>query len=274
MYEQYRPSRFSLMPLVVKNLLIINGLFFLGTMVMRDTIQFDLTETLGLYFFKSEKFEAYQIVSHLFMHGSFFHIFSNMLALWMFGTAIENVWGSKKFLIYYLITGLGAAFLHTTVNYFEIHKLETAVSAYISQPGVNNFEYFVNNSVPDMFRPQFRQLLEAWSQYPGSKGYLDNSVSLAKELLQFKMDIPTVGASGAVFGVLLAFGMMFPNSLIYVYFAIPIRAKYFVAIYAALELWQGIANNPTDNVAHFAHLGGMLFGFILMKYWGVGRKYY
>lgn len=276
MQEQYRPSGFSYMPPVVKNLLIINGLLFLATQVLASTIHIDLTDKLGLFFFHSDKFHPYQIITHLFMHGNFFHIFSNMLALWMFGTAIENVLGSKRFFVYYMITGLGAAFLHTMVNYYEIHQLETAVSAYLKNPGLENFEWFTIHHVPEVFRSSFQDLINSWTQHPSGMGYLENSVSLCKELLQVKLDIPTVGASGAVFGVLLAFGMMFPNTLIYFYFAIPIRAKYFVMLYAGFELWQGVSNNPADNVAHFAHIGGMIFGFILMQKWGFGirKKYY
>jgi membrane associated rhomboid family serine protease len=125
--------------------------------------------------------------------------------------------------------------------------------------------------VPSSFRPVFDQLVTAWEELPDSASAKDNSISLVRELVQYKMNIPTVGASGAVFGVLLAFGMLFPNSLIYVFFALPIKAKYFVILYGAFELYSGLQNNPSDNVAHFAHLGGMLFGFILIKYWNRNR---
>lgn len=272
--NQYRPSGFSYLPLVVKNLLIINGLFFLATYVLANTMQINLTEKLGLYYFGSEKFRPYQIITHLFMHGSMAHIFSNMFALWMFGTAIENIWGPKKFLSYYMVTGLGAALLHTFINYLEISGLQQAVMAYLSDPTLPNFEQFVFTKVPAEYKSIFNQVLDAWAQ-SGNEAYREQSMALSKELLTRYMDIPTVGASGAVFGVLLAFGMMFPNSMIYVFFAIPIRAKYFVAIYAFIELYLGAANNPGDNVAHFAHLGGMLFGYFLIRYWNRNRfKHY
>lgn len=269
--NNYRPQGFSFLPLVVKNLLIINGLLFLATYVFKSSIGLDLTEYLALYYPGSAHFRPYQFITHLFMHGSLFHIFSNMFALWMFGTAIENVWGPKRFLIFYIVTGLGAALLHTAVNYVEISNLQSAIDTFKSTGTPAAFESFVFNSVPSEFKSVFVQVSDAWNASPASISLKENAYSLTSELVQYKMNIPTVGASGAVFGVLLAFGMMFPNAMIYVFLAIPIRAKYFVILYGLFELYSGIQNNPGDNVAHFAHLGGMLFGFILIKYWNRNR---
>lgn len=246
---QYRPARFSMMPLVVKNLLIINGLFFLATISMAGAFHFDLIKTLGLYMPGSPDFEPYQLITHMFMHANFSHIFFNMFALWMFGTAIENLMGPKRFLTYYLITGFGAAFLHLGVSYLEMINLRSELLA-------------AGYTTSDL-----RQFIESGSYrvLPGvSERTLVNYLT--------KFFIPTVGASGAVFGILLAFGMFFPNSYIYLFFAIPIKAKYFVMAYGALELFFGIANRPGDNIAHFAHLGGMLFGFLLIRYWRKKRK--
>lgn len=271
MNNQYRPGGFSILPPVVKNLLIINGLVFLISYVLGDKTGFNMTEKFGLYYFQSEYFRPWQLVTHLFMHGGFFHLFSNMLALWMFGSTLENYWGPKRFLIYYMVTGLGAAALHMFVNYIEISHLQNAASAFLGDPDVNTFENFVFNNVPSVYKPVFTQMLDAWHQAPQDPAYRSNAVSLVRELIIAKMNIPTVGASGAVFGVLLAFGMTFPNSIIYVYFALPIKAKYFVILYGLFELYSGIQNNPTDNIAHFAHLGGMLFGFIMIRYWNRNR---
>jgi len=239
MYQ--RPGRFSLLPEVIKNLLIINGLFFLATVVMGNVLQLGLIETLGLYLPGSPQFEPYQLITHMFMHGNLGHIFFNMFALWMFGYTLENIWGSRKFLIYYLVTGLGAAMLHLGINLTEA--------------------YFLQQELLDM-----GYSLAELQQVRGSASY-SGAWPPALQNYALKYGIPTVGASGAVFGVLLAFGMMFPNQYIYVYFALPIKAKYFVAIYGALELYNGIANDPDSNVAHFAHLGGMLFGYFLIRYW-------
>ena len=228
----YRPTSFRELPEIIKNLLIINGLLFLATISL-ESYGIDLTQLLGLHQFQSEDFMPHQLITHFFMHGNFTHLFFNMFALWMFGKILENVWGAKRFLIYYMTTALGAAALHLAVSQYQIYEL--------------------SNEVPN--------LIEL-----AKKGLYNPSNENSLRLTQL-VTTPTVGASGAVFGILLAFGMLFPNTLLYIYFAIPIKAKYFVMIYGALELYSGLSNNPADNVAHFAHLGGMLFGYILLKYW-------
>ena len=228
----YRPTSFRELPEIIKNLLIINGLLFLATISL-ESYGIDLTQLLGLHQFQSEDFMPHQLITHFFMHGNFTHLFFNMFALLMFGKILENVWGAKRFLIYYITTALGAAALHLAVSQYQIYEL--------------------SNEVPN--------LIEL-----AKKGLYNPSNENSLRLTQL-VTTPTVGASGAVFGILLAFGMLFPNTLLYIYFAIPIKAKYFVMIYGALELYLGLSNNPADNVAHFAHLGGMLFGFLLLKYW-------
>ena len=236
----YRPGNFRQLPEVVKNLLIINGLFFLATITL-DGMGFDMYQFFGLHQFQSAKFMPHQLITHLFMHGNFTHLFFNMFALWMFGKVLENVWGGKKFLIYYMITGLGAAAIHLGVSQYEIMSLQ----AQISSIDLNTI------------------LNEGGDILAGGQNYTNPIMGKLNLLIH----TPTVGASGAVFGVLLAFGMLFPNALLYIYLAIPIKAKYFVILYGLLELYAGISNNPADNVAHFAHLGGMIFGFLLIKYW-------
>jgi len=236
----YRPSRFSHLPEVVKNLLIINGLFFLATITL-DGMGFDMYRFFGLHQFQSDDFMPHQLVTHIFMHGNFTHLFFNMFALWMFGKVLENVWGGKRFLIYYMITGLGAAAIHLGVSQYEIMSLQTQIST-------TDLNRLLNEG---------KNILE------NNQNYINPIMSKLNLLIY----TPTVGASGAVFGVLLAFGMLFPNALLYIYLAIPIKAKYFVILYGLLELYAGISNNPADNVAHFAHLGGMIFGFLLIKYW-------
>jgi len=236
----YRPTSFRELPEIIKNLLIINGLLFLATISL-ESYGIDLTQLLGLHQFQSEDFMPHQLITHFFMHGNFTHLFFNMFALWMFGKILENVWGAKRFLTYYLITALGAAALHLGVSQYEIMSLQ-------SQINPSDLNILLENG---------KQVLE------GNQNYTHPLMGK----LNLLINTPTVGASGAVFGILLAFGMLFPNTLLYIYFAIPIKAKYFVMIYGALELYSGLSNNPADNVAHFAHLGGMLFGYILLKYW-------
>lgn len=239
--QQYRPNSFSLLPLVVKNLLIINGLFFLTTLVLQTQVNYDLSDTLGLHYPLSDDFQPWQLVSYMFMHGSFMHLFFNMFALWMFGNTLENHWGPKRFLIYYMITGIGAGIIQIAVAHFRLMPLYSEISA-------EDLNLVLNQGAEILQRGQ-----NFSEPVAGKINLLVNSV--------------TVGASGAVFGILLAFGMLFPNTMLYIYFAIPIKAKWFVILYGAVELYSGIANSQGDNVAHFAHLGGMLFGFILIKFW-------
>ncbi len=229
------------MPLVVKNLLIINVLFFLGTIAGEQAFQIDLSRYLALHFPGSELFRPHQLVTYMFMHGSFSHILFNMFALWMFGNALENVWGPKRFLTYYMITGVGAGLIQILITYIQVMSVESQMA------------------------PQLIEMVrnEGLAIFLEGKNYVD---PLAGKL-NILLNTATVGASGSVFGLLLGFGMLFPNALIYLYFAIPVKAKYFVMGYGALELFSGISNNPNDNVAHFAHLGGMIFGYLLLLFW-------
>lgn len=222
-FRYYRPDAF---PPVVKNLLIVNVLVFVAQMTFENSESINLENLFALHDVRSVYFKPHQLVTHLFMHGGISHIFFNMFALWMFGQTLESRFGSKRFLIFYLISGLGAALLHLAVLYFEL------------QPVWDAFQTFPAEQQAEL---------------------LTNPL--------FKLNIPTVGASGAVFGCLAAFGYLFPNTMIYVYFLLPIKAKWFVLIYAGLELWMGVRNSAGDNVAHFAHLGGALAGFILVLIW-------
>ena len=269
--REFRPLGNTIFPPVVKNLLIINGIVFLATNVFQNSLGFDMYEHFALFYYESPNFRIWQFITHLFMHGDFMHIFSNMLALWMFGAVLENFFGSKKFLQYYILTGLGAALLHTGVQYIELSSFIENSKEYIANPTLGRFGQFIENTVPDAYQRDFNSLYNFWQADPTSLRAKNNSSELVKQLTDIKINVPTVGASGAVFGLLLAFGMLFPNALIYLYFFFPLKAKYFVFFYGLFELYSGIANNPEDNVAHFAHLGGMLIGFILIKLWRVRR---
>jgi membrane associated rhomboid family serine protease len=269
-YQQIRPTSFNILPVVVKNILIINTILWLAETVFEKQLGFSLNENFGLYYPLSSLFSPVQYVSHLFLHGNFMHLLSNMFALWMFGTILENFWGPKRFLIYYFATGLGAAFIHTLSGWYEINELSKTISVYAAGPNMVDFLALMQNNVSYITRDgldAINTFINQWEMMPDNAAVAHESIQYAKELIQYKMNIPTVGASGAVFGVLLAFGMLFPNNVIYLYFAIPIKAKYFVILYGLFELYSGFSNNPGDNVAHFAHLGGMLFGFFLIKFW-------
>jgi membrane associated rhomboid family serine protease len=269
MQQQYSPAGFSLLPPVVKNLLIINGLFYLATISFESAFGIDLVNLLGLHYYQSDLFRPYQFVSYMFLHGSFPHVMMNMFALWMFGYLLENVWGPKRFLTYYMVTGIGAGFIQTFVHWIDISSIQAAANTYAANPNLDGFIGFVKHHYPRYYESEgtLNSFISEWSIAKNAPGYASQSIDYVNQLLKLQMDVPTVGASGAVFGILLAFGMMFPNMLVYVYFLFPIKAKWIVIIYGALELYSGISNNPSDNVAHFAHLGGMIFGFFLIIYW-------
>jgi len=267
--QQYSPAGFRLLPPVVKNLLIINGLFYLATITFKNAFGIDLDNLLGLHFFKSDLFSPYQLVTYMFLHADFGHILWNMFALWMFGYLIENVWGPKRFLTYYLITGIGAGIIQILVSWLNFLPAEHAMNAYSSNPSIDSFVSFVNQYPPhsrDLFE-KLKIFLAEWNNNPFNQHYALQSNDYILQLWQDQISVPTIGASGAVYGILLAFGMMFPNMLVFIYFLFPIKAKWIVIIYGAIELFSGISNNPNDNVAHFAHLGGMIFGFFLILYW-------
>lgn len=201
---QFRSNQFSI-PEITKNIIIINAILFGATVLSENSV--NLYEHLALFHYTSDYFKPWQIITHMFMHGSFMHILFNMFGVWMFGSRLEQMWGAKRYINFYLITGLGAALLHTLVQSYEI-----------------------------------------------SQGLIGASV-------------PTVGASGALFGILVAFAMYWPNTELYIMFLpIPIKAKWAVIGYAAFELFAGLSGFQT-GIAHFAHLGGALFGFLLVKYW-------
>jgi membrane associated rhomboid family serine protease len=232
MSSQFSPGRFDVLPLVVKNIIIINGLFFLGTYVLGSNFGTDLIKIFGLRFPAASEFHLWQPITHLFMHGSINHILFNMFSFWMFGSVLENVWGAKRFLNFYIITGFGAAFLHYLIVYFlELLPLLTSVDLQIATASATQLTYL----------EQYREQI---------------------------LNMPNIiGASGAVAGIWIAFAYLFPNSTLYLFFAFPVKAKYLAAVYVLVELYQALQFNPNDNVAHFAHLGGMLFGFLIVKFW-------
>lgn len=238
-------------PTVTKNLLIINVLMFLGTFVAQ-TYGINLSDYLGLHFFLADKFNAAQLITYMFMHSGFAHLFFNMFALWMFGRTLEMVWGPSRFLTYYLVCGIGAGLIQevvASVSYFSI----------------------ASELTPELVDMVTKEGTQIWSNHM-------NYTNPQLAALNAALNSTTVGASGSIYGILLGFGMLFPNERMFIFpLPFPIKAKYFVIGYALIELFAGISNNPGDNIAHFAHLGGMIFGFILIIYWrkkNKGNGYY
>ncbi|MGL4364266.1 MAG: rhomboid family intramembrane serine protease [Bacteroidales bacterium] len=251
----------------VKIIIILNISLLVLTM-LAERVGINLTQVLGLYYPTSQHFHPYQFITHLFMHGGLMHLFFNMYALFIFGTTLEQVWGQKRFLTYYFVTGLGAALLHTTVNWIELSQVHQAAQGVLNTLTPDAFSTFVaENFIGKVNTDLIDKFVQAWDYDPQSPILMAQAESYVRQLLNMLVDIPTVGASGAVFGVLLAFGMLFPNTqLMLLIPPMPIKAKYFVMIYAGLELFLGF-QNPGSNIAHFAHIGGMLFGFFLIRYW-------
>lgn len=283
MSNQYRPNGFSLLPPVVKNLLIINGLFFLATLAAGSAFHIDLNNILGLHYMQAPAFRPFQVITYMFMHSTtnFTHILFNMFALWMFGNALENVWGSKRFLSYYILTGIGAAVVYSVWIAFELSPTLEAIDTFLANPSIAAFSAFQESSHFHVLNFDVQNHYNNFVNVYNANIGQDQSAALqacVNFMSAYKVDYlnahTVVGASGAVYGILLAYGMMFPNSIIYLYFAIPIKAKWFVLIFGLLELYSGISNRPGDNVAHFAHLGGMLFGLLILLYWKRRNTFY
>jgi len=256
---QYRTSQgfMANVPVVTKNLIIINALLWLTTLVLgRTGIQ--LEDYLGLRYIGSAHFLPTQLVTYMFMHdtGSFTHILFNMFAVYMFGRVIEQVWGSKRFLIFYLVTGVGAGLVQEITWYIDLRSFFDAVN-----------QYLINGDT---------SVLSRYLNITEGVIYPSEMVLAAKD--QVMNNMVTIGASGAVFGILLAFGMLFPNAPLYLLFIpIPIKAKYMVVGYGVIEFFAGVSRFTGDNVAHFAHLGGMLFGYFMIRYWkkkGIGNGFF
>lgn len=238
---------FNNLPPVLKNLIIINFIVYFAGMVLKQ-YGVDITDIFGMHYFQSENFKLFQIITYMFLHSysSFQHILFNMFGLFMFGRVLEQVWGSKRFLQYYMITGIGAGIIQMIVYYIRIKSLESGLD-------------------PETLSLVYREGLAALEQ---GKNFSDPILAQ----LNLFINTSTIGASGAVFGILLAFGMLFPNTEMYLMFIpIPIKAKYMVIGYGAIELVQGFSG-INSGVAHFAHLGGMLFGYILIRYWRKDTK--
>lgn len=214
-------------PTITKNLLIVNVVVFLATYLFRN-MGVDLNNVLGLHFFLAPDFHIYQLFTYMFAHGGFSHIFFNMFALWMFGCIVERTWGPKKFLTYYIVCGVGAGLFQELAQFAQ-------------------FYFIVSEHIPHFTLAQ--------------------TMKVANANAAFLNLWTTVGASGAVYGILLAFGMLYPEERIFIFpLPVPIKAKWFVMGYAAIELFMAYSSTG-DGVAHLAHLGGMVFGFFLIRYW-------
>ena len=253
-----RSSFLGNIPPAVLNLMIINLLFWVASQILPSTFGIDLVNLLGLHYWFSEKFNPLQLITYMFLHdtSSISHLFCNMFGVWMFGRTLEQVWGAKKFLFFYFVTGIGAGIIQELTWMIDLHGITTAMNTAIAE---NSGEALVPFS--NMF----------------TGGNIANATAL--DVIRLKQQIfnahVTVGASGALFGILLAFGWLFPEARMGLLFVpVMIPARIFVGIYAAFELFFGVTGFAFDNVAHFAHLGGMIFGAIVLWIWKKQGKLY
>lgn len=231
--NQFRPTGYNSLPEIIKNLLIINGLmFFAQNTFGGPTSTFNFEDIFALHAFQSDLFKPWQLITHMFLHGDLGHIFGNMLALWMFGSILENIWGPKQFLLFYFLCGIGAALIHLGILSFELMDATKYYHELITS-GATQGDYAI----------------EFMSRYKA------------------RVDVATLGASGAVFGILIAFVYLFPNTYIYLYFFIPLKAKWLGILYFSYELFFALRNSAGDNVARWAHVGGAVVGFILVYIW-------
>jgi membrane associated rhomboid family serine protease len=257
----------------VKSILILTIGVFVAQMLYISTFPVnmgeldELTRFLAIHAIGSEYFYPHQFLTHIFMHGSFFHILFNMYALYLFGTILESRWGAKQFVTYYIICGLGAGFIHIGVSTWEMQQLRAEIEAFSQNPTPEDFSALLHKHSPRLYEANIG-FLEQFGDKPTDQHYMDESLRFAETLYIKKLNVPTVGASGAVFGLLIAFGMLFPNvELLLLIPPIPIKAKYFVILYGCMEVYAIYQSNPEDNIAHFAHIGGFIVGFIMLKIW-------
>jgi hypothetical protein len=255
----------SLTP-IIKAIIVINIIVF-GVQSINPQYDRMIVSLFGLHYFTSEQFIPTQLVTYMFVHSNIGHIFSNMLGLFFLGPILEMFWGEKRFLIFYLVTGIGAGVLYMGLKYYDFSTLQAVTEAYVLNPDLTNFQSLISRFYAEGIPSSVSLLLQDTNNVT-----LKESVLIAEESLKAVLNTPMIGASGAVFGIMAGFGLLFPNTeLMLLFFPFPIKAKYFVTFYALYEIYSGLNKMPGDNVAHFAHIGGMIFAFVLIKIWGTKR---
>ena len=268
---EFRPSRFEILPMIIKNLLIVNVLFFLAQKTIGSQGLFDMEDVLALHHVRSPLFKPWQLITHMFLHGNLMHLFGNMFALWMFGSVLENLWGPKRFLTFYFICGIGAALLHLAFLWYDYHTL------------LQDFMQLKLTPTPELMTNFYQRwglfqdatagnLLTEYLRDPSNTFVQSKTVSYISDITYRAISTPTLGASGAVFGVMAAFVYLFPNTYIYLYFFVPVKAKWIGLIYFGIEIYYAWQNSEGDNVARWAHIGGAIVGFILVITWNKKKR--
>ncbi len=255
---------------VVKNLLLINIVFFILQQLLSGI---GFTEIVSLWPITSEFWKPYQFFTYMFAHGGFGHILFNMLGLVFLGPLLEQFWGPKRFLIFYLVTGIGAGLLYNGIEYYQVGKVKNQVEMYLADPNPEAFNELMVENVESL-HPDLFDLINAYAKYPENEQLEVQSKAYAKQLYDLKFNYGSMlGASGAIYGILMAFGLLFPNTELMLLFPpIPIKAKYLVLILGAIALYSGLNRDSGDVTAHFAHLGGMVFAFFMIQIWKNDRN--
>lgn len=267
--REFRPARFEILPTIIKNLIIINALmFFAQNTFAGPTSSFSFEDYFALHAWQSSLFKPWQMITHMFLHGDFGHILGNMFALWMFGSVLENVWGPKRFLLFYILCGVGASVLHLLILSYQFVPMSADLMQ-LSQMSVSGSPAF-NDAVLAYSKAHNIQLTRILSENNVSlatPGIRSEIMELLTSYYNKTVNTATLGASGAVFGILMAFVYLFPNTYIYIYFLFPIKAKWLGVLYFSYELFFAVRNTAGDNVARWAHVGGAIVGFVLVYLW-------
>ncbi|MBT9393911.1 rhomboid family intramembrane serine protease [Hymenobacter sp. NST-14] len=256
---------FQLTP-TVRNLLIANVVVFLIAQQVSGNLGF-----LALYSIGSPYFQPWQYLTYMFMHAGIGHIFSNMFGLMVFGPLLEQRWGGQRFLTFWLICGIGAGVLYSGIRYYELNRMRHDIEVFRTEPTDVHLQDVVENNLKE-YGPSFAPVIRQLHATPDNGQIIQGALTSLEALYQRSLNGPMVGASGALFGLLFAFAYLFPNTTLIVFpLPVPVKAKYLVPAYGLYELYGGIHQAPGDNVAHFAHLAGLLVGFVLVMLWERNR---
>ncbi len=253
---------------MVKNLLIITVAAYAIPSILG---WHNINLFLGLWHLESPYFMPYQLFTYMFAHGGFMHILFNMMGLMFLGPLLEQFWGPKRFLTFYLVTGIGAGLFYVGVKYIQTVPMKAKIEAYTANPNPDDFAVFVSKYAPQYFDDVY-DFIDFYNAHENDKQAQKQSIGYLHDIYAKEINIPMVGASGAIYGILMAFGMLFPNTQLMLLFPpIPIKAKYLVVILGGIAIYSEFGHKAGDNVAHLAHLGGMVFAFIMIKLWSRQR---
>ncbi len=253
---------------VVKNILLITiGVFLITSFLMPQ-----LNTLFALYYVQSNRFFPFQFLTYMFMHADWWHLFSNMFGLFIFGPLLEQFLGPKKILALWMVCGVGSGLLYSGYTAFKMHQLDETVTQFYEDPSPERFSTFISQN-RHYYNPAIFDLVDDYSRNPEDPDLIKRAQDNMSGVRNLQANIPMVGASGALFGILIAFGMLFPNTQLFLLFPpMPVKAKYLVLFYGLYTVYSVISNNPMDNVAHFAHLSGLVIGAIMIYYWKKSRK--